>query len=152
MAFVPNASGTTGAEESGGGIGASIGKMFGTDSSRSEAVKGAEAFKSAAKAGGFRIDPDAAKAALKDLDRAEEAALKNRRATDRVARLLPIGGTGYAKTIAGKYEEGGLSAKNAVEADIKVIGFIREAVEAAVKNYQRMEGDNAQPFDRGLQS
>lgn len=150
MAFVPNASGTTGAEESGGGIGASIGKMFGTDSSRSEAVKGAEAFKSAAKAGGFRIDPDAAKAALKDLDRAEEAAMKNRRAAEIVARRPPIGGTDYAKGIAGKYQEGGLSAQKAVDADIKVIRLVRGAVEAAVKNYQRIEGDNAQPFDRGL--
>lgn len=149
MAFVPNASGTTGAEESGGGIGASIGKMFGTDSSRSEAVKGAEAFKSAAKAGGFRIDPDAAKAALKDLDRAEEAAFKNQRAADRVARRLPIGGSPYAQEIAGKYQEGGMSAQKAIEADIKVIRVVREAVEAAVKNYQRMEGDNAQSFDRG---
>lgn len=150
MAFVPNASGTTGAEESGGGIGASIGKMFGTDSSRSEAVKGAEAFKSAAKAGGFRIDPDAAKAALKDLDRAYEAAMKNRRRSEDVAQLLPIGGTDYAKLIAGKYREGGDSARKAVVADMEVIKLVREAIEAAVKNYERLEGDNAQPFDRGL--
>lgn len=150
MAFVPDASGTGGDEGAGAGIGASIGSMFGTDSSRSEAVQGAEAFKSAAKAGGFRIDPEAAKAALKDLDRAYEAARENLFAADIVARRPPIGGSGYAKEIAGKYQEGGLSAKKAVAADMKVIELVRDAVQVAVKNYQRIEGDNAQPFDRGL--
>lgn len=127
-----------------------VNAFFGSSESKSKAVEGAEAFKAAAKSGEFRIDPERAKAAIRELERAEEAAQKNRYVTDIVAQRPKMGSSPYAQEIAAKYEEGGQSARMAVEADIQVIRLFREAVEIAMRNYQRTDDDTAQTMDNGL--
>lgn len=153
MAFTPTGdSGDSGntASGTGAGIGAGIGGFFGSKESNSAAVEGAKAFRDAAKAGQFAVDPDKAKSAIKDLMRAEEHAMKKQEYAARVAQRMQIGGSPLAHTAADAYQEGGKSALRAAEADIKVIQYYREGVEAAMKNYQRMDDDAAGSFGKGI--
>jgi hypothetical protein len=48
-------------------------ELFGSAEKNSAALKGAKAFRDAAKAGKFAVDPDQAEKALKELDAAEES-------------------------------------------------------------------------------
>jgi hypothetical protein len=152
MAFTPtgdsSGSGNT-ASGTGAGLGASVGAFFGSKEMNSAAVDGAKSFRDAAKAGQFAVDPDKAKSAIKDLERAEKHAIKKREHAFAVAQQMKIGGSPFAQTAAAAYQEGGKSALRAAEADIKVIQYYREGVEAAMKNYQRMDDDAAGSFGKG---
>lgn len=157
MAFTPtgdsggdSSSGGFTATGAGAGLGASVGAFFGSKEMNSAAVDGAKSFRDAAKAGQFAVDPDKAKSAIKDLERAEEHAIRKRVHAAHVAQRLPIGGSPFAQTAADAYQEGGKSALRAAEADIKVIQYYREGVEAAMKNYQRMDDDAAGSFGKGV--
>lgn len=125
---------------------ADIGDFFGSAEKASAAIKGAESFKKAAASGKFTVDPEAAKAAITELTRAEEHADVMKRHADAVARRPMIGGTPYAQQAAGWYEQGGLSAKKAVQADLTVLALYREAIEIAMRNYKRMDSDSSQSF------
>lgn len=143
MAFTPTGPSVP---AEGSSIGASIGDFFGSGEKQSAAIKGAESFKAAAKAGKFSVDPEAAKAAIRELERAEDHARNMRMNVTRVARRPSIGGTPYAQQAAGWYEEGGKTALKAVEADQKVLALYQEAIEIAMRNYRRTDSDNAQSF------
>ncbi|MGH3431264.1 MAG: hypothetical protein ACRDQB_00350, partial [Thermocrispum sp.] len=130
----------------GAGIGAGIGDFFGSKEQSSAAVDGAKSFRDAAKSGQFAVDPDKAESAIKDLVRAEEQAQTNMRTAQKVPQRLPIGGSPFASVAADAYQEGGESAYRAAQADIKVLQYYREGVEAAMKNYRRMDDDVASSF------
>lgn len=73
-----------------------------------------------------------------------------RRHAQAVAQPLRMGSSPYARELAAKYHEGGLSAKQAVEALRDVIRLTREGYEFAIKNHQRIDDDSAQTFNKGM--
>lgn len=153
MAFTPDAGGGFVPDQGSSSNEAAsfdVNAFFGSSESKSKAVEGAEAFKAAAKSGEFRIDPERAKAAIRELERAEWVLRESRRDAEVVAQEPPIGGSPYARQIAAKYAEGGNSAREALVSFIKVIRLTREGYEAAIKNYQRTDDDSAQTFHKGL--
>lgn len=132
------------------GIGASLADMFGSKKEKSAALDGAQGFRDAAKAGQFRIDPELAKGAVKDLMRAEEAVRSVVYKAEMLAQAPRIGGSDYAYKAAGWYRQGGESARDAVIAFAKVLKMTREGYEFAVRNYERMDADASQTFGKGL--
>lgn len=145
MAFTPTGS-SGDSSDTGAGIGASIGDFFGSKEKSSAAEDGAKSFRDAAKGGQFAVDPDKAKAAIKELDRAEKHALKAREHARRVAQVMPIGGSRFARTASEAYQQGGESAYRAAEANINVFQYYREGIEAAMMNYRRMDDDASGSF------
>lgn len=149
MAFTPNSSEGTSAG-AGAGIGGSLAAAFGTEEQRSEAVDSAKAFRAAAKAGQLRIDPDAAKAAIKEIARAEKAMRDSRHRADVLAQRPKIGSSPYAQRAAGWYVEGGQSCHDAVLRFAEVLRYTREGYEHAMRTYERIDAGHSQTFDRGL--
>lgn len=96
MAFTPDeGSGSTGHS----GLAAAK-SLFGDSGSMSDAnlaksLAGAEAFKAAAKAGRIALDPEQAKGAIKELERAEDIAWNMRRHAQAVAQPLRMGSSPY---------------------------------------------------------
>jgi hypothetical protein len=122
--------------------------LFGSSEKNSAAIKGAEAFRDAAKAGKFAVDPDQAKRALRELDSAEEDADNALTYARSVARRPEIGGSDFALSASDAYYDGGDSALQAALAAKEVISAYREGVEAAMNNYRRMDDGAAGTFER----
>ena len=116
--------------------------LFGSSEKNSAALKGAKAFRDAAKAGKFAVDPDQAKKALDELHRAEASA----ELACSVARDPEIGGSDFAQTAKKAYREGGESASDAIMATIDVLRLYREGIDAAMKNYRGLDDDAAGRF------
>ncbi|WP_034267431.1 hypothetical protein [Haloechinothrix halophila] len=128
----------------------SLAASFGNEKQQSEAIKSAKAFSAAAKSGKFRIDPEVAKAAIKEIARAEEAMRQIRHDVGIVTQSPKIGSSPYAERAVGWYEDGGQSCRKAVLNFEKVLSYTREGYEYAVESYERIDADRAQTFDRGL--
>lgn len=122
-------------------------ELFGSAEKNSAALKGAKAFRDAAKAGKFAVDPDQAKKALKELDSAEACVDVVLLVARELGQAPPVGGSPFASATAGpSYAEAGRSAADAVEATKKVLGYYREGIEAAMKNYRQLDDDAASSF------
>jgi len=121
-------------------------ELFGSAEKNSAALKGAKAFRDAAKAGKFAVDPDQAKKALDELHRAEASAELAFSVARSVARDPEIGGSDFAQTAKKAYREGGESAADAVMATIDVLRLYREGIDAAMKNYRGLDDDAAGRF------
>ncbi|WP_286901358.1 hypothetical protein [Thermocrispum sp.] len=127
-------------------IGGSVAALFGSSAKNSAAVEGAKAFRGAAKAGKFAVDPDQAQKAIRQLEDAEDS-LKKASAISEYLAQLPIGNTPFASNSAAPaYAEAGQSAKNSLEATRKVLQYYREGIDAAMKNYRRLDDSAATSF------
>ena len=122
-------------------------ELFGSAEKNSAALKGAKAFRDAAKAGKFAVDPDQAKKALSELDEAERHVSQARSYVRELMQPVPIGGSPFAKgTAVPSYQHAGTSATEALEASAMTLQYYREGIEAAIKNYQKMDDSAASSF------
>ncbi|MFO7190701.1 hypothetical protein [Thermocrispum sp.] len=137
MAFVP-----TGPAVSAGSLEA----LFGSAAQNSAAIKGAEAFRNAAKAGKFAVDPDQAKKALNYLRVAEVDVRATLQSARELAHEPKIGSSDFAHAARQAYLEGGRSAVEALASTLKVLELYREGIDAAMKNYRRLDDDAAGRF------
>src|SRR5690606_10588411 len=122
-------------------------ELFGSAEKNSAVLKGAKAFRDAAKAGKFAVDPDQAEKALKELDAAEESMHVSGFDYRTLAQAPPIGSSPFASSGASpSYMKAGSSAVDAIEATKKVLSYYREGVEAAMNNYRRLDDGAASSF------
>ena len=122
-------------------------ELFGSAEKNSAALKGAKAFRDAAKAGKFAVDPDQAKKALKELDAAEESLGRMAVHSRELRQAPPIGSSPFASGGASpSYVKAGTSAADALEATMKVLSYYREGVEAAMEHYRRLDDGAASSF------
>jgi hypothetical protein len=122
-------------------------ELFGSAEKNSAALKGAKAFRDAAKAGKFAVDPDQAEKALKELDAAGESMHVSGLDYRTLAQAPPIGSSPFASSGASpSYMKAGSSAVDAIEATRKVLSYYREGVEAAMNNYRRLDDGAASSF------
>jgi hypothetical protein len=84
---------------------------------------------------------------LKELDSAEACVDVVLLVARELGQAPPVGGSPFASATAGpSYAEAGRSAADAVEATKKVLGYYREGIEAAMKNYRQLDDDAASSF------
>ncbi|GAA5105157.1 hypothetical protein [Haloechinothrix salitolerans] len=128
----------------------SLAASFSNSKQQSEAIESAKAFSAAAKSGEFRIDPEVAKAAIKEIARAEKTMRDTLVRQDRLIQAPKIGDSPYANRAMKWYAAGGQSCITALQSFAEVLRYTREGYEHAVRSYERIDADRSQAFDRGL--